>query len=112
MCGIGEGSGGSIIHPANWSDDVGLAPTQELASRTGMIQASLFNDRVGPICRTVRDAAKILDVIAGYDASDELTAFSVGQLPQQSYECFTDQPPDGRRNSQPLKEIRIGVLRE
>ncbi|HEY3823371.1 MAG TPA: amidase family protein, partial [Bryobacteraceae bacterium] len=112
MCGIGEESGGSIIHPANWSDDVGIAPTQELVPRTGMIQASLFNDRVGPICRTVRDSAKILDVIAGYDPSDELTAFSVGQLPQQSYESFTYPPSDGYGNSQPLKGVRIGVLRE
>jgi amidase len=110
LCGIGEESGGSIIHPANWSDDVGLAPTQELVPRTGMIQASLFNDRVGPICRTVRDTAKVLDVIAGYDPSDELTAFSVGQLPQLPYASFTspllvDRPL-------PLKGITVGVIRE
>jgi amidase len=110
LCGIGEESGGSIIHPANWSDDVGLAPTQELVPRTGMIQASLFNDRVGPICRTVRDTAKVLDVIAGYDPTDELTAFSVGQLPQATYASYTIPPLF--TNSQPLKGIRIGVLRE
>jgi amidase len=110
MCGIGEESGGSIIHPANWSDDVGLAPTQELVPRTGMIQASLFNDRVGPICRTVRDTAEVLDVIAGYDPTDELTAFSIGQLPQQSYASFTATP--FFKNPLPLKGIRIGVLRE
>ncbi len=110
MCAIGEESGGSIIHPANWSDDVGIAPTQELVPRTGMIQASLYNDRVGPICRTVQDTAKILDVIAGYDPSDELTAFSVGQLPQQPYASYADSATiDG---SQPLKGITIGVFRE
>ena len=37
--------------------------------------------RVGPICRTVEDVAKVLDVIAGYDPKDELTAFSVGRMP-------------------------------
>jgi amidase len=110
LCAIGEESGGSIIHPANWSDDVGIAPTQELVPRTGMIQASLFNDRVGPICRTVRDTAKILDAIAGYDPSDELTAFSVGQLPDQPYSSYTD--PATLQGSQPLKGVRIGVLRE
>ncbi|HUA36003.1 MAG TPA: amidase family protein [Candidatus Binataceae bacterium] len=110
MCGIGEESGGSIIHPANWSDDVGLAPTQELVPRTGMIQASLYNDRVGPICRTVNDTAKIMDVIAGYDPSDELTAFSVGQMPDAPYSSFTD--PSTLKGSKPLAGIRIGVLRE
>ena len=110
LCGIGEESGGSIIHPANWSDDVGLAPTQELVPRTGMIQASLFNDRVGPICRTVRDTAKVLDVIAGYDESDELTAFSVGQLPQQPYSSFTNPLLVDRPLS--LKGITVGVIRE
>ena len=110
MCAIGEESGGSIIHPANWSDDVGLAPTQELVPRTGMIQASLYNDRVGPICRTVRDAAKIMDVIAGFDPSDELTAFSVGQMPDAPYSSFTD--PSTLKGSKPLAGIRIGVLRE
>ena len=110
LCAIGEESGGSVIHPANWSDAVGLAPTQELVPRTGMIQASLFNDRVGPICRNVRDTAKILDAIAGYDPSDELTAFSLGQVPDQTYASFTDAKV--LRGKQPLKGLRIGVLRE
>jgi amidase len=114
MCGIGEESGGSIIHPANWSEDVGLAPTQELVPRTGMIQASLYNDRVGPICRTVADTARILDVIAGYDPTDELTAFSLGMRPQDSgsipaktYASYTTTTPN-----LPLKGIKIGVMRE
>jgi len=110
LCAIAEESGGSIIHPANWSDAVGLAPTQELVPRTGMIQASLYNDRVGPICRNVRDTAKIMDTIAGYDPSDELTAFSVGQLPDVPYSAFTD--PSTLKGSKPLAGIRIGVLRE
>jgi len=42
-----------------------------------MIQIGI-NTRVGPICRTVEDAAKILDVIAGYNPKDELTAFTIG----------------------------------
>ena len=75
-----------------------------------MIQASLYNDRVGPICRTVRDTAKVLDVIAGYDPSDELTAFSVGQLPHQSYASVTDPALVDR--PLPLKGIPVGVIRE
>ena len=86
------------------------APTQELVPRTGMIQASLYNDRVGPICRTVRDTAKVLTSIAGYDPSDPLTAFSADQLPDQPYAYYTDRAV--LKGPKPLKGIRIGVLRE
>jgi len=67
MCSVGEESGPSIRNPSKNNNIVGLAPTQELVSRAGMIKASFMNDRVGPMCRTVGDAAKLLDVIAGYD---------------------------------------------
>ena len=52
-CSIGEETGGSIHHPAKNNSLVGLAPTQELVSRDGMIGAAL-NTRVGPLCRTVQ----------------------------------------------------------
>jgi Asp-tRNA(Asn)/Glu-tRNA(Gln) amidotransferase A subunit family amidase len=63
-----------------------------------------YNNRVGPICRTVKDAAKVLDVIAGYDPKDELTVFSVGRMPATPYASFTS----ARR----LDGMRIGVIRE
>jgi amidase len=59
-CAIGEETGGSIHHPAKNNSLVGLAPTQELVSRAGMIAAGL-NTRVGPLCRTVKDAARVLE---------------------------------------------------
>ena len=77
-CAIAEETGGSILHPTKNADAVGLAPTQELVSRDGMFDSG-YNNRVGPICRTVKDTAKVLDVIAGYDPKDELTVFSVGR---------------------------------
>ena len=88
-CSIGEETGGSIHHPAKNNSLVGLAPTQELVSRNGMIGAGL-NTRVGPLCRTVKDAARVLDVIAGYDPEDELTAFSFGRLPVEPYQSFAN----------------------
>jgi Asp-tRNA(Asn)/Glu-tRNA(Gln) amidotransferase A subunit family amidase len=103
-CAIGEESGPSIRNPAKNNSIVGLAPTQELVSRAGMMRASFMNDRVGPMCRTVEDAARILDVIAGYDPKDELTAFSMGRLPQRSYRTFTSE--------ERLTGVRIGVVRE
>ena len=102
-CSIGEETGGSIHHPAKNNSLVGLAPTQELVSRDGMI-ASGINTRVGPLCRTVKDAARVLEVIAGYDPKDELTAFSVGRLPAEPYRSFA--------NERTLNGIRIGVIRE
>ena len=102
-CAIGEETGGSIHHPAKNNSLVGLAPTQELVSRAGMVGAAL-NTRVGPLCRTVKDAARVLEVIAGYDPRDELTAFSVGRLPSKPYRTFA--------NERTLKGISIGVVRE
>jgi amidase len=102
-CSIGEETGGSIHHPAKNNSIVGLAPTQELVSRAGMVGAAL-NTRVGPLCRTVKDAARVLEVIAGYDPRDELTAFSVGRLPAEPYRSFA--------NEHTLNGMRIGVIRE
>jgi Asp-tRNA(Asn)/Glu-tRNA(Gln) amidotransferase A subunit family amidase len=103
-CAIGEESGPSIRNPAKNNNVVGLAATQELVSRAGIVPASYLNDRVGPLCRTVGDAAKLLDVIAGFDPRDELTAFSVGRLPAQPYASHALP----RR----LEGLRIGVVRE
>ena len=102
-CAIAEETGGSILHPTKNADAVGLAPTQELVSRNGMFDAG-YNTRVGPICRTVRDAAKVLDVIAGYDPKDKLTVFGVGRIPSSPYASFT--------NAKRLDGVRIGVIRE
>jgi amidase len=102
-CSIGEETGGSIHHPTKNNSLVGIAPTQELVSRDGML-ASGINTRVGPICRTVKDAARVLEVIAGYDPRDELTAFSVGRMPSEPYRSFA--------NERTLNGMRIGVIRE
>jgi Asp-tRNA(Asn)/Glu-tRNA(Gln) amidotransferase A subunit family amidase len=83
-CAIAEETTSSIRGPAVAANTVGIAATQELVSRHGMIGAGI-NTRVGPICRTVQDAAKILDAIAGYDPKDELTVFSVGRTPAKTY---------------------------
>jgi Asp-tRNA(Asn)/Glu-tRNA(Gln) amidotransferase A subunit family amidase len=104
VCSIGEESGPSVRNPAKNNSIVGLAPTQELVSRAGMIRASFMNDRVGPMCRSAADVATVLDVIAGYDPKDELTAFSVGRLPPKPYVSYTESPS--------LKGVRIGVVRE
>jgi amidase len=102
-CSVGEETGTSIRIPSESSNVVGLAPTEELVSRDGMVGAGLTT-RVGPICRTVEDAAKVLTVIAGYDPKDPLTSFSVGRIPAQPYQSFA--------HGQRLDGVRIGVVRE
>lgn len=100
---IGEETTTSIRGPAHWNGVVGLAATQELVSRHGMMGMGL-NTRPGPITRTVEDTARILTVIAGYDRADPMTAFAVGRLPDQPYESYT--------HATSLKGLRIGVVRE
>lgn len=100
---IAEETGASIRTPARVNSLVGIAPTQELVTRHGMIGAGL-NTRTGPIARTVADAALILDVIAGYDPADELTAFAVGRMPERPYAEFA------RPGS--LAGVRVAVVRE
>jgi amidase len=102
-CGIAEETVVSVRWPASVNSTVGLAPTQELVSRDGMMGAGLVM-RVGPICRTVEDTARVLDAYAGYDPKDELTAFSVGRKPAKPYASFA--------STRRLEGIRIGVLRE
>jgi amidase len=108
-CSIGEETGGSILHPARNGSAVGVAPTQELVSQDGMF-GEAFNHRTGTICRTVEDAARVLDVIAGYDPKDERTVFSIGRTPEGHYQDFV--VADGDINNTPLEGLRIGVVRE
>jgi amidase len=102
-CAIGEETVVSIRWPASVNSLVGLAPTEELVSRKGMMGAGL-SMRTGPICRSVQDAARILDIIAGYDPKDELTAFSAGRKPAHSYV--------NSAAAKRLDGLRIGVIRE
>lgn len=100
--GIGEDTGGSIRGPAAMNNLVGLRPTLPLVSRFGMMPARPTTDTLGPIARSVKDAAIVMDVIAGYDANDPVTAEAVGQVPGSYTQSLA---VDG------LKSARIGVIR-
>lgn len=102
LVGIGEDTGGSIRGPAAVHSLVGLRPTVPLVSRFGMLPANPTQDTMGPMTRTVADAARVLDVIAGYDPNDPITAYAVGQVPRS----YTDAL---KRDA--LRGARIGVLR-
>ena len=70
---LGEDTGGSIRGPANFSGLVGLRPSYGRVSRHGVLGGSWSMDTVGPISRSVEDAAITIQAIAGYDPNDAYT---------------------------------------
>jgi len=100
--GLGTDTGNSIRGPSSHNALVGIRSTMGLTSRDGIAPLYLRNDVGGPIARTVEDAVRVLEVIAGYDPADPITAMGRGKVPK-SYLPFLD------KNG--LKGARIGVFR-
>ncbi len=74
MAAMGTDTGGSIRIPAAYCGTVGLKPTSGRVSRYGVLPLDFSLDHMGPLTRTVRDAALILNVIAGYDERDDTSS--------------------------------------
>jgi len=104
LVAVGEDTGGSIRLPASFCNLVGVRVTPGLISRTGMSSLVVPQDTSGPMTRTVEDAARMLDVMVGFDPADPYTA-AVGIARRQ--ESFVDAL---QRST--LEGKRIGVLRE
>jgi amidase len=98
--GTGSDTGGSVRSPASATSLVGLRPTRGLISRDGIVPVSFTQDTIGPMTRTVADAATMLDAMVGYDPNDPVTALSVGNVPK-TYTAFLQNG---------LKGARLGVL--
>ncbi|TFC19734.1 amidase [Cryobacterium algoritolerans] len=104
LVGIGEDTGGSIRLPSSFCNLVGLRTTPGLISRTGMSSLVKPQDTAGPMTRTVTDAARVLDVLVGFDAADPYTAAYVVADHKESYTAgLADASVAGKR---------IGVLRQ
>ena len=96
---LGEDTGGSIRRPAAWCGIVGLRPSWGRVSRYGVQPGSWSMDQVGPISRTVEDAAITLGAIAGHDPKDPYT--------------WNAPVPDYRAAlSGDLSGVRVGAIRE
>ncbi len=101
---LGEETVASLRRPGTWNGIVAMRPTSGLVSRTGMYDGYPSEPAsMGPMARTVRDLAKLLDTMVAYDPEDPQTALGVGHVPE-SYTKFLDK--DG------LRGARLGVLRE
>lgn len=106
FCAVAVGQEGfaSIRRPSTWNSIIGMRPTAGLVSRGGVYAGwPSVAGSLGPMARTVRDLAKLLDVMVGYDPEDPLTARGVGHVPD-SFTKFLDK--------EGLKGARIGILRE
>ncbi len=101
--GLGEDTGGSIRLPSAFDNLVGLKVTPGLISRAGMSPLVVFQDSAGPMCRTVTDAAKLLEVLVGFDPADPYTATAAiaGEI---KYAALLDRAA--------LSGARVGVVRE
>lgn len=102
VAGLGTDTGNSIRGPSAHAALVGIRSTMGLTSRDGIIPLYLRNDIGGPMARSVEDAVRILEVIAGFDKADPITQYSEGKIPD-NYTQYLDK--DG------LKGARIGVFR-
>jgi amidase len=101
VLGTGSDTGQSIRSPASALSLVGVRPTRGLVSRGGVMPNSSTQDEVGPLARTVKDAARLLDVMVGYDPKDPITALGVGKHPASYVAALKGAT---------LKGARIGVL--
>jgi len=99
--GLGTDTGNSIRGPSSHTALVGFRTTLGLVSRSGIIPLYVRNDVAGPMCRTVEDATRVLEVIAGYDQHDKMTKYNEGNV-ETDYQQFLKI--DG------LKNARIGIL--
>ena len=90
---LGEDTGGSIRRPAAWCGVVGLRPGWGRVSRHGLMRGVWSMDTIGPISRTVEDAAITLSAIAGYDPKDPTT----WNTPVPDYRQALDGGIRGRR---------------
>lgn len=100
--GLGTDTGNSIRGPSSHNALVGFRTTLGLVSREGIVPLYLRNDVVGPMCKSVEDATRVLQVIAGIDPKDDLTKYSEGKT-EKDYLQYLDK--------EGLNGARIGVFR-
>ena len=96
---LGSDTGGSIRQPASFCGVVGLMPTYGRVSRYGLIAFASSLDHIGPLAKSVKDAATVLRAIAGRDPMDTTSA----DLAVPDYVAELDKPVNG---------LKIGVAKE
>lgn len=99
---LGTDCGGSVRLPASCNGLVGVRGTPGLVSRSGSGPLVVLQDTVGPMTRSVEDAARLFEVMVGYDAADDLSAQAWAARPPQSYVAALE--------NEGLRGARLGLL--
>ena len=102
---LGSDTGGSIRLPAAACGVTGIKPTQSRVSRYGAMPLSFSHDNVGPLCRTARDCARIMSIIAGHDPMDPTSSSE----PVPDYEAGLTGDLRGLRIGVPTTYFMDGV---
>lgn len=98
---LGSDTGGSIRNPASHCGIVGYKPTYGLVSRYGLIDLAMSLDQIGPLAKSVGDAALLLEAVAGHDGRD-----------QTCLDISRDKLAFSRNLDGNLKGVRLGYARE
>ncbi|MBI3027305.1 Asp-tRNA(Asn)/Glu-tRNA(Gln) amidotransferase subunit GatA [Candidatus Woesearchaeota archaeon] len=96
---LGESTGGSITTPASFCGVFGLCPTYGRVSRYGLIDFANSLDKIGPMGKSMEDAALLMNVIAGHDKNDSTSL----NVKAEDYEKYLKKP---------IKGIKIGIIKE
>jgi aspartyl-tRNA(Asn)/glutamyl-tRNA(Gln) amidotransferase subunit A len=96
---LGSDTGGSIRQPASFCGVVGLMPTYGRVSRYGLIAFASSLDHIGPLTKSVKDAARVLQTIAGRDPMDSTSA----DVPVPDYVAELEKP---------IRGLKLGVAKE
>jgi aspartyl-tRNA(Asn)/glutamyl-tRNA(Gln) amidotransferase subunit A len=105
IAALGSDTGGSIRQPAALCSCVGLKPTYGRVSRYGLVAFASSLDQIGPLTKTVRDSALLLNAIAGHDPMENTSR----PVPVEDYTAGLDRPVRGLRIGVP-KEYFVGGL--
>ena len=107
-CALGTDTGGSIRQPASFCNVVGLKPTYGLVSRYGIVAYASSLDQVGPLTKSVEDAAILLNVIAGKDEKDTTSA----DIPKKDYLKSIKDDIKGKKIGVPTEFISDGINKD
>ncbi|MBI4033580.1 Asp-tRNA(Asn)/Glu-tRNA(Gln) amidotransferase subunit GatA [Candidatus Saccharibacteria bacterium] len=105
---IGTDTGGSVRLPASFCGVVGYKPTYGLVSRSGVVAMASSTDVIGPLARTVEDAALVLDVMAGKDVLDSTTI----DRDEKGYNLQNSSIRQAQDKKFKIRNSKIGVIKE
>jgi Asp-tRNA(Asn)/Glu-tRNA(Gln) amidotransferase A subunit family amidase len=116
-CSICEETGGSCRQPAWRAAVVSMVTTKGLMSYGGAIGSDPYLDRAGIHCRSVKDAAAVLDAVKNpergyFDPRDIYTALPKNLISKSPYSSFVGGAANARQGAKPLAGLRVGIVRE